>query len=53
LPLQEDALKQAGYRRTDGEPVFVLDPDRLLGDRNDFAVSLLENDGYYWSGPGA
>jgi len=53
LPLQTDALKQAGYRRTDAEPIFVLDPDRLLGDRSDLAVSLLENDGYYWSGAGA
>ena len=48
-PLQTDALRQAGYRRTQAEPVFVLDPDRLLGDRNDLAVSLLENDGFYWS----
>jgi hypothetical protein len=50
LPLQTGALRQAGYRRTLAEPVFVLDPDRRLGDRNDIAVSLLENDGYYWSG---
>jgi hypothetical protein len=49
-PLQSDALQQAGYRRTHSEPVFVLDPERRLGDRNDFALSLLENDGYYWSG---
>ena len=52
LPLQTGALEQAGYRRTHAEPVFVLDPGRLLEDRNDLAVSLLENDGFYWSGPG-
>jgi hypothetical protein len=50
LPLQAGALQQAGYRRAHAEPVFVLDPGRLLGDRNDLAVGLLENDGYYWSG---
>ncbi len=49
-PLETGALPQAGYRRTHAEPVFVLDPGRLLGDRNDLAVSLLENDGYYWNG---
>jgi hypothetical protein len=49
-PLQTDALRQAGYRRTQAEPVFVLDPDRRLGDGDDLAVSLLENDGFYWSG---
>ena len=49
-PLQTGALEQAGYRRTHSEPVFVLDPGRLLEDRNDLAVSLLENDGFYWSG---
>jgi hypothetical protein len=49
-PLQAGALEQAGYRRTHTEPVFVLDPGRLLGDRNDLAVSLLENDGFYWGG---
>jgi hypothetical protein len=48
--LQTGALEQAGYRRTHTEPVFVLDPGRLLGDRNDLAVSLLENDGFYWGG---
>jgi len=51
-PLQNDALQRAGYRRTHTEPVFVLDPDRRLGDRNDLAVSLLENDGFYWSSNG-
>lgn len=50
LPLQSGALQQAGYRRTHSEPVFVLDPDRRLGDRCDLAVSLSENDGFYWSG---
>jgi hypothetical protein len=49
LPLQTGALQRAGYRRTHTEPVFVLDPGRLLGGRNDLALSLLENDGYYWS----
>jgi hypothetical protein len=49
-PLETGALEQAGYRCTHAEPVFVLDPGRLLGDRNDLAVSLLENDGFYWSG---
>jgi hypothetical protein len=52
LPLQTGALQRAGYRRTHSEPVFVLDPDRRLGDRNDLAVSLLDNDGFYWSGDG-
>lgn len=51
-PLQTGALEQAGYRRTHAEPVFVRDPDRLLGDRNALAVSFLENDAFYWSGPG-
>jgi hypothetical protein len=49
-PLQTSALEQAGYRRTHAEPVFVLDPGSLLGDRSNLAVSLLENDGFYWSG---
>jgi len=48
LPLQTGALQQAGYRRTHAEPVFVRDPGRLLGDGNDLALNLLENDGYYW-----
>jgi hypothetical protein len=52
LPLQTRALQQAGYRRTHSEPVFVLDPDRRLEDRDDIALSLLENDGYYWSAVG-
>jgi hypothetical protein len=37
------------YRRTHSEPVFVLDPDGLLGGRNDLAVTFLENDAFYWS----
>jgi hypothetical protein len=49
-PFETGALAQAGYRRTHAEPVFVLDPESLLGCRNDLAVSLLENDGFYWSG---
>jgi len=52
-PLAAGALRQAGYRRTHAEPVFVLDPGSLLGDPSDLAVSLLENDGYYWSGGSA
>ena len=52
LPLETGALQQAGYRRTHAEPVFVLDPGSLLGGRNDLAVSLLENDAFYWSSPG-
>ena len=48
LPLETSALEQAGYRRTHSEPVFVLDPERRLGDRNDLVLNLLENDGYYW-----
>jgi hypothetical protein len=51
-PLQITAIQKAGYRRTHSEPVFVSDPGSLLGGRNDFAVSLLENDGFYWSGNG-
>ena len=49
-PLQTAALERAGYRHTHTEPVFVLDPGSLLGDRSGLAVSLLENDGFYWSG---
>jgi hypothetical protein len=49
-PLQTGALQQAGYRRAHADPVYVLDPDSLLGNRNDLAVGLLENDGYYWRG---
>jgi hypothetical protein len=49
-PLQTSALQQTGYRRTHADPVYVLDPDSLLGNRNDLAVGLLENDGYYWRG---
>jgi hypothetical protein len=52
-PLETGALEQAGYRRTHTEPVFVLDPGRLLGDRSDLAVNLLANDGFYWSGDSA
>jgi hypothetical protein len=46
-PLQTRALEQAGFRRTHSEPVFVLDRDGKL--HGDLAVSLLENDGFYWS----
>jgi hypothetical protein len=48
LPLQAGALRQAGFRRTDTEPVFVLDPEGRLGERNDLTLGLLENDGCYW-----
>ncbi|HXM43464.1 MAG TPA: hypothetical protein VN924_19665 [Bryobacteraceae bacterium] len=51
-PLQIAAIQRAGYRRTHSEPVFVSDPGSMLGGRNDLAVSLLENDGFYWSGNG-
>jgi hypothetical protein len=51
-PLQTAALQVAGYRRTHTEPVFVSDPGSLLGGRNDLALSLLENDGFYWSADG-
>ena len=47
--LQTDALNLAGYRHAQSEPVFVLDPERKLGDRNDLALSFLENDSFYWS----
>ncbi len=51
-PLQTSALEHAGYRQTHAEPVFVLDPDGRLAGPNDLAVSLLENDGFYWSAGG-
>ncbi len=51
LPLQAGALEQAGYRPVHAEPVFVLDPGSRLAGRADLAVGLLENDGFYWSGP--
>ena len=47
-PLQAEALRQAGFRRTHEEPVFVMDPQRRLENWNDLAISFLENDGYYW-----
>lgn len=49
LSLQTRAIERAGFRRTQTEPVFVRDPNRLLGDRHDLAISLLENDGYFWT----
>jgi hypothetical protein len=49
-PLPIQALRQAGYRRAHTEPVFVLDPAGLLGGRSDLAISMLENDAYYWRG---
>jgi len=52
-PFETGALERAGYRRTHAEPVFVLDRDRRLGDKNDLSVTLLENDGFYWREPGA
>ena len=52
LALAAGALQKAGFRPTHTEPVFVLDPDRLLAGRNDLAVGLLENDAFYWSAGG-
>jgi hypothetical protein len=37
------------YRHTHSEPVFLLDPDSRLQGRTDLSISLLENDGFYWS----
>lgn len=49
-PLQIAALRQAGYRETHSEPVFVLDPNARLEGRRDLALGFLENDAFYWSG---
>jgi hypothetical protein len=48
-PLETDVLERSGYRRTDTEPLFVLDPDRRLGDQSDLDIGLLEDDQFYWS----
>lgn len=53
LPLQTGALAEAGYRVIAREPVFMLDPERRLGERLDVALGFLENDGFYWHGPPA
>ena len=50
---QIEALRQAGFRHTHSEPVFVHDPDRRLGDPSGLALSFLENDGFYWPGSAA
>jgi hypothetical protein len=50
LPLQAGAVQDAGYRPTQAEPVFVLDPAGRLDGRHDLALNFLENDGFYWTG---
>lgn len=52
LPFATAALRQAGYRLTNSEPLFVLDPAAALAGR-DLAIQLLENDAWYWSATGA
>jgi hypothetical protein len=47
-PMQIEALRQAGYRPSHHEPVFVLDPDSVLPP-GVLALSFFENDGAYWS----
>ena len=49
VSLPMEALRQAGYRKISIEPVFVRDPGGLLRGRNDLALSLAENDAFYWS----
>jgi hypothetical protein len=49
LPRQTAAVRQAGYRLTNLEPLFVLDPRAALAGRTDLAISLLENDAWYWT----
>jgi hypothetical protein len=49
LPLQLAALRRAGYRRIASEPIFVLDPGGLLHGSSELALSLAENDAFYWS----
>jgi hypothetical protein len=53
LPLNIAAMRQAGYRLTNREPLFVLDPKAALGGRHDLSIHLLENDAWYWSETGA
>jgi len=53
LPQQTAALRHAGYRLTNREPLFVLDPQATLAGRSDLAIHLLENDAWYWSTTGA
>jgi hypothetical protein len=52
-PFQSTAIQQAGYRLTNVEPLFVLDPASALKGRNDLSINLLENDAWYWSETGA
>jgi hypothetical protein len=49
LALQIAALRRAGYRSTDSEPVFVWDPGGMLGENGGLACGFLENDGFYWN----
>jgi len=53
LPLNAAAIRQAGYRLTNREPLFVLDPASALEGRSDLSIHLLENDAWYWSPTGA
>jgi hypothetical protein len=48
-PTQIEALRQAGYRPSHIEPVFVHDPGSLLPPTP--SLSFLENDAAYWSAP--
>ncbi len=48
LPAQSAALERCGFRRTHSEPVFVRDPAGRLAGRGGLALSLLENDAFYW-----
>lgn len=52
-PLQNAAIRRAGYRVTNTEPLFVFDPGSLLKGRNGLSINLLENDAWYWSESGA
>jgi len=47
-PLQMQALRSAGFRRTLIEPVFVRDPETRLASGAEIALNLLENDAAYW-----
>lgn len=53
LPLQNAAIRQAGYRLTNVEPLYVLDPQSAFAGRNDLSIGLLENDAWYWNTTGA
>lgn len=47
--LQTAAIEAAGFRHTDGEPVFILDPEARLKGAQDLSLGFFENDGAYWS----